>query len=206
MYKYLTLLVFLVSSTCFAQSFSQQIASHREKYKSDFVSSEHAPLKEPDLKHLQFYKADSTYKIVGNVFVLGNQKSFNMPTYDGTSKEFTKYALVSFKLHGKTHVLTLYRNVALLTNPLYKDLLFLPFTDQTNNKETYGGGRYIDLNTNSINEAKIVIDFNKAYNPYCAYSDGYRCPIPPEENDLGLEIKAGEKKYIGEKKEEIRKN
>jgi len=97
-------------------------------------------------------------------------------------------------------VLTLYQNFALLTNPLYKDLLFLPFTDLTNNKETYGGGRYINLDIKSINEAKIIIDFNKAYNPYCAYSDGYRCPIPPEENNLPLEIKAGEKNYKGEKK------
>lgn len=90
--------------------------------------------------------------------------------------------------------------MALAMNPAYKDLLFLPFTDQTNNKETYGGGRYIDLNVNDIRNNHLEIDFNKAYNPYCAYSDGYRCPIPPEENDLPISIIVGEKLYTGEKK------
>lgn len=197
----LLILLSLIGITANAQDYKTQIAEHRESYKKDFIANKHSPLKEADLKHLQFYDADSSYSIVGNVFVLGNQKPFNMPTYDGTSKQFTKYALVSFEHRGKTHVLTLYRNVALLLNPLYKNLLFLPFTDRTNGKETYGGGRYIDLNINSINEAKIVIDFNKSYNPYCAYSDGYRCPIPPEENDLPITIEAGEKKYTGAKKQ-----
>jgi len=200
MYKHLIFFLLVIQSVCFGQNFKEQIANHREKYKADFITNEHSPLKETDLRYLQFYEADSTYNVVGNIFVLGNQKPFNIPTYDGTSKEFTKYALVSFKLNEKIHVLTLYQNFALLTNPLYKDLLFLPFTDLTNNKETYGGGRYINLDIKSINEAKIIIDFNKAYNPYCAYSDGYRCPIPPEENNLPLEIKAGEKNYKGEKK------
>ena len=69
------------------------------------------------------------------------------------------------------------------------DHLFLPFTDNTNGVETYGGGRYIDLKIPAGNT--INIDFNKAYNPYCAYSDKYSCPIPPPENHLDIEIKAG---------------
>ena len=76
---------------------------------------------------------------------------------------------------------------------LYKDYLFLPFTDPTNGVTTYGGGRYLDL---MIPATKVVqLDFNKAYNPYCAYSGNYSCPIPPEENHLEIEIKAGVKKY-----------
>lgn len=200
MYKYLTLLMFLVSTSCFAQSFNEQIATHREKYKADFVSSERAPLKEPDLKFLQFYDADSTYRVNAKVILLEGEKAFKMPTYAGTTADYIRYAKLNFELNGKPVQLTLYRNIALATNAAYKDYLFLPFTDQTNNKETYGGGRYIDLRTTAILDGKLELDFNKAYNPYCAYSDGYRCPIPPEENDLQLEIKAGEKKYTGEKK------
>lgn len=200
MYRYLILLMFLVSSTCLAQSFKQQIATHREKYKADFVSSERAPLKEPDLKYLQFYDADSTYKVHAKVALLEGEKAFKMPTYAGTTADYIRYAKLNFELNGKPIQLTLYRNIALAANAAYKDYLFLPFTDQTNNKETYGGGRYIDLKTTAIVDGNLELDFNKAYNPYCAYSDGYRCPIPPEENDLQLEIKAGEKKYTGEKK------
>ena len=200
MYRYLTLLMFLASSTCFAQSFSDQIASHREKYKADFISNEHSPLKETDLKHLQFYDADSAYKLNAKVTLLEGEKAFKMPTYAGTTADYIRYAKLNFELNGKPVQLTLYRNIALSANAAYRDYLFLPFTDQTNSKETYGGGRYIDLRTTAITDGKIELDFNKSYNPYCAYSDGYRCPIPPEENDLQLEIKAGEKNYTGEKK------
>lgn len=137
---------------------------------------------------------------MAKVDILKNEKIFKMPTYDGTSKEFYRFAKVSFNLNGTPITLTLYKNIALAANPAYRYLLFLPFTDQTNQKETYGGGRYIDLSEKEIKNHQIEIDFNKAYNPYCAYSAGYRCPVPPEENDLPVEIKAGEKQYTGDKK------
>ncbi len=189
-----------MSSTCFAQNYGEQIAKHREAYKADFIKETHSPLKEADLKDLHFFEADSTYRVLAEVKILKAEKVFKMPTYDGTSKEFIRYAKISFSLKGKPLQLTLYRNIGLMTNPLYKDLLFLAFTDETNNKTTYGGGRYIDLDLKEIINEKITIDFNKAYNPYCAYSDGYRCPVPPEENDLLFSVLAGEKIYTGEKK------
>ena len=189
-----------LASTIQAQSFKIETEQHRAKYKADFTSNEHSPLKEADLKFLDFFDADSTYKVIAKVKLLRNEKPFKMPTYAGTTAEYVKYAVLNLKIHNQPIQLTLYKNVALSQNPVYKDYLFLPFTDQTNHKETYGGGRYMDLKTSDIVKGKIEIDFNKAYNPYCAYSDGYRCPIPPEENDLSLAIKAGEKKYTGEKK------
>lgn len=198
--KYLVLLFFCISSATFAQSYKEEIAKHRDEYKADFIKETRSPLREIDFKDLHFYDADSTFKVIGKVKILKNEKIFKMPTYDGTSKEFIRYAKVSFKIDGKDLVLTLYRNIGLMVNPAYKDLLFLPFTDLTNNKTTYGGGRYIDLDLKKIKNNKLAIDFNKAYNPYCAYSDGYRCPIPPEENDLDVAIAVGEKKYSGEKK------
>ncbi len=190
----------VLNLAAFAQSFNEQIAAHREKYKADFVTNEHSPLKEGDLKYLHFYNADSNYKVTAKVTLLEGEKAFKMPTYAGTTAEYIRYAKLDFNINGKPTQLTLYKNVAFSANPAYKDYLFLPFTDQTNNKETYGGGRYIDLKSGDIANGSIELDFNKAYNPYCAYSDGYRCPIPPEENDLALAIKAGEQKYTGEKK------
>ncbi|WP_316802921.1 DUF1684 domain-containing protein [Pedobacter nototheniae] len=198
--KYFIPFLLLISVTAFGQSYNDQIALHRENYKQDFIKESHSPLKEADLKDLHFYDTDSTYKVMAMVDILKNEKIFKMPTYDGTSKEFYRFAHVNFIINGNAVKMTLYKSIALSTNPAYKNLLFLPFTDETNNKETYGGGRYIDLSSADIKDGKIEIDFNKAYNPYCAYSDGYRCPVPPEENDLALEIKAGEKLYTGEKK------
>jgi len=198
--KYLIILSFLISSTCFAQNYNELIAKHREEYKADFLKNENSPLKKKDLNHLHFYNADSSYKVSAEVIPLENQKIFKMPTYAGTTADYIRYANLKFELNGKALQLTLYKSIALAANPAYKDYLFLPFTDKTNNKETYGGGRYIDLKSTEINNGKIELDFNKAYNPYCAYSDGYRCPIPPEENDLAISILAGEKLFTGEKK------
>jgi len=198
--KLITLLFLLIGLNTFAQSYAEQIAKHRESYKQDFIKESRSPLKTEDLKNLHFYDADSNYKVEAKVEILENEKVFKMPTYDGTSKEFYRYAKISFLINHKPLQMTLYKSIALASNPSYKDLLFLPFTDETNNKESYGGGRYIDLNSSDIKDGKIEVDFNKAYNPYCAYSEGYRCPVPPEENDLPLEIKAGEKLYTGEKK------
>lgn len=198
--RYLGLLFCFFSLNGIAQSYKSSIEAHRTKYKADFLAEARSPLQAEDLKNLHFYEADSNYSINAAVQILTGEKIFKMPTYDGTSKEFIRYAQLTFTLKGKALKLTLYKNIALAINPAYKNLLFLPFTDQTNNKETYGGGRYIDLNSNDIKNKRITIDFNKAYNPYCAYSDGYRCPVPPEENDLPIAIAAGEKLYTGEKK------
>lgn len=198
--KLFPVLFFFLSLNSFAQSYSEQIAKHRESYKQDFIKESQSPLRESDLKNLHFYEADSTYNVIADVTVLKNEKIFKMPTYDGTSKEFYRYAKINFDLNGNKVVMTLYKSVALASNPAYKDLLFLPFTDETNNKETYAGGRYIDLSSKSIINNRIEVDFNKAYNPYCAYSAGYRCPVPPAENDLQLPVNAGEKLYSGEKK------
>ena len=84
----------------------------------------------------------------------------------------------------------------LMENPQYKDYLFLPFTDLTNNETTYGGGRYIDLKLKDIREeGRLTIDFNKAYNPYCAFGEGFSCPIPPDANKLNVRVEAGEQNY-----------
>lgn len=197
--KYFIILFFL-TTTAAAQNFTAALAEHRENYKTAFIKSQNSPLKESDLIHLHFFEADSNYQITADVNLLVDQKPFQMPTYDGTSKEFIRYAKVNFKLNGKDLALTLYRNINLMSNPLYRTSLFLPFTDESTGVTTYGGGRYIDLDIKDIDDKKIIIDFNKAYNPYCAYSDGYRCPIPPEENDMAISILAGEKNYTGEKK------
>jgi uncharacterized protein (DUF1684 family) len=77
----------------------------------------------------------------------------------------------------------------------YKNYLFIPFTDATNGTDTYEGGRYIDLSIPDIKDTNVIVDFNKAYNPYCCYTGGYDCPIPPKENALTVAINAGEMKY-----------
>jgi peptide deformylase len=201
--KHLFFFVFtlLITITAKSQSHTQKTTTFRQHYLKEFEKSPDAPLKGKDLDNIRFYQPDSTYRVTAKVQVLTGEKPFQMPTYDGTSKEFIRYALLTLTVKGQPIQLTIYRNSGLMLNPLYRDYLFLPFTDLTNGEDTYMGGRYIDLKTSDIKNNTVEIDFNKAYNPYCAYSDGYRCPVPPRENDLQVAIKAGEKKYTGSKQQ-----
>ena len=125
-----------------------------------------------------------------------------MPTSSEKSTKFIKYGVLNFKIHGKPYSLNVYQTdlETFEKFPEYKDLLFIPFKDLSNGKETYGGGRYIDILIPKKKE--VTLNFNLSYNPNCAYgSDRYSCPIPPKENSLQVEIKAGEKsfEYFGKK-------
>jgi hypothetical protein len=116
-----------------------------------------------------------------------------MKTTTTRAPMYKKFAEALFVINGINCKLNIYQNIDLTKKPNYEDYLFLPFTDLTNGDESYGGGRYIDLKVSDSDT--IIIDFNKAYNPYCAYNHKYSCPIPPAENTLSVEIKAGVKKY-----------
>jgi hypothetical protein len=103
------------------------------------------------------------------------------------------YGVLTFELQGQTYQLNVYQGEDSITSEDQQDYLFLPFLDNTNGETTYGGGRYIDL---KIPEGDIiVVDFNKAYNPYCAYNENYSCPIVPRVNYLDTNIQAGVKAY-----------
>ncbi|MBD1386140.1 DUF1684 domain-containing protein [Mucilaginibacter rigui] len=198
-YLIITLLTF-ITLTSYSQGYKSRLETYRKQYQADFLTDKNSPLKEADLKNLRFYDPDSTYRITADVEVLPTEPSFMIPTFNGAKQEYVRYGRVKFVLNGKLLHLTIYSNTLLAKRPGFADYLFMPFTDQTNGKETYGGGRYLDLKTTDIKNGHLEIDFNKAYNPYCAYSAGYQCPMPPQENDLALKVQAGEKQYTGEKK------
>lgn len=118
-----------------------------------------------------------------------------MPTHSGKDKKYKQYGIITFSLHDTVSVLHIYQSIDLIKNPKYKNYLFIPFTDATTYGETYGGGRYLDLSIDDIKGNELILDFNKCYNPYCAYAGGYSCPIPPRENELKVAIMAGEMQY-----------
>jgi uncharacterized protein (DUF1684 family) len=198
--KYLLILMLITSTACFAQDHKTQIAAYRQGYMDDFLADKSSPLKKEDLQFLRFYDADSTYRVTAKVEVLADKPVFVMPVFSGTGQEYVRYARLKFMLKGKPLELTAYRSTALSKNPQYMDYLFLPFTDETNGVTTYTGGRYIDFKEREIKDGMVVIDFNKAYNPYCAFSAGYACPRPPDENRMSIAVEAGEKLFAGKKK------
>ncbi|MBK7036960.1 MAG: DUF1684 domain-containing protein [Chitinophagales bacterium] len=183
--------VFLLS----AQTYTEKLEEHREKYISDFLTDEHSPLTKKDIKHLDFYAIDSTYAVTGMITLTPDAIPFDMATSLGIIKRYVQYGTITFQLHDSTFTLSIYQSMKLREQEEYKDYLFVPFNDNTNYTETYGGGRYMDFRMGEIVEGKLLVDFNKAYNPYCAYSGGYACPVPPAENKLNTNIKAGEKQY-----------
>jgi uncharacterized protein (DUF1684 family) len=193
--RYLTLLFLLSAFTCLAQDHKTQIAAFREKYKADFLTEKNSPLKKEDLQYLRFYDADSTYRVTAKVELIPAANPFMMPMFIGTAREYLPYAKLKFALKGKAMELTVYRSTSLMAITEYNDYLFLPFTDETNGGETYGGGRYIDMREGEFKDGVVVLDFNKTYNPYCAFSSAYSCPKPPDENRLAVAIKAGEKVF-----------
>lgn len=184
-----------------AQSLEQEIQSYRDKQIQEMVKDEFGPLRKDQVEYVTFYPAKQDYVVTAAVEQLFNEPTFRMPTYDGTSNEYKRYGFLNFELNGKKYKLTAYQSVALFQNATYKNHLFVPFMDNTTGETSYEGGRYLDLSISDIKDGKIKIDFNKAYNPYCAYSNGYRCPQPPKDNILNAAIEAGEKKYNGPKNE-----
>jgi uncharacterized protein (DUF1684 family) len=192
----LLLLLTVLASSLFAQDYKQTIVEYRKQYIQGFLEDERSPIKNADdLQYFRFFDADENYRVVAHFTKTEHAEPLELPTMNGKTKRYTEYGTLTFSLFGREMSLRVYQNLALLEKPEYKDHLFLPFTDSTNGEETYGGGRYLDFETGDIADDKLVIDFNKAYNPYCAIATGYSCPKPPEENNLPAGIRAGEKAF-----------
>lgn len=200
---FIIVFIFINTHIAHSQTYIAELEKFREQYKRDLLADDQLPLDADDIQHLHFYAIDSNYRVVAQAERIHDPVPLTIPTYSGITKKYIRYAQLKFYLFGQHMELTLYKSVDLLNNPMYADYLFLPFTDRSNGDESYEGGRYIDLKTQDFKGNAIVLDFNKAYNPYCAYSEGYNCPIPPKENTLPIEIKAGEKKYTGKHKQRI---
>jgi len=171
-----------------------QIKVEQEKLVKFYLDSTSTPLAKGERKDfvgIHHFPINLKYRLVAQLEKFTISDTVIFPTSSGKKKRYIKYAKANFKLDGKKHSLVLYR-MADPKKPEYAKLLFLPFTDLTSNKETYGGGRYIDLEMTEANS--ITIDFNLCYQPYCAYShNGWNCPIPPQENFVNAKIKAGVK-------------
>lgn len=195
------LLLLILLSCCFsinAQSkklVKKSTKEFRAHYKADFLKDKRSPFynKEAALKNLRFFRPKSKYKVACTFHRTPDEKPFEMATYSGKVKPFIKFGVLTFSFRGKQYHLSVYQN--LNYKKIAPDHLFLPFKDLTSDKKTYGGGRYIDLKMTDIKGNKMMLDFNQAYNPWCAFSGGYNCPVPPKENHLTIAIKAGEKKF-----------
>lgn len=186
----------IVFVSAFAQNDSSTLIKAIKQFHDDlnkeYKSAETSPLpkeKREKFGGINFFPVDLDYVVTAKFVRTPNEKIFAMPTSGNSAKQFVKYGEAAFELKGRQYKLSIYQSVELAMQRKYRDYLFIPFRDATSGKETYGGGRYIDL-TIPRNDS-VIINFNLAYHPYCAYTEGYKCPIPPRENYLPVKIEAG---------------
>jgi uncharacterized protein (DUF1684 family) len=147
------------------------------------------PNEKKNFKGLKYYPFDSKYVFCSQIerynFHINNPKYYaTFLTNKGTNKRYIRYGKTQFKLNGDDYTIEVYKSIL-------SDMLFIPFKDMTNGKETYEGGRYIDAEI--LPGYRMVLDFNMAYHPSCAYNEKFICALPPKENMLEIQIKAGEK-------------
>jgi len=179
-------------------SYENEIKLFQYELNTQYSDIEESPLTEEDLKTfkaLDFFPIDKNYKVEAEFELTPDTPIFEMPTTTERLPLYRKYGIAKFTLNGKRLELSLYQSQNLMTSLEFENYLFLPFNDTSNGKTTYGGGRFIDLEIPEKGSKTISIDFNKAYNPLCAYNHKYSCPIPPAENNLSIEIPVGVKNY-----------
>lgn len=140
---------------------------------------------------LKYYEPDMRFRITAQLTEIKDRKAVLLQTSDGKQESYVEYAYAEFDFGGFHNKLLILESMSV--GPL-KGRLFLAFGDETSAGETYGAGRYLDV-AKMPGAATILLDFNKAYNPYCAYSEKFSCPLPPKENLLEIAVRAGEKTY-----------
>ncbi|MEM7382627.1 MAG: DUF1684 domain-containing protein [Bacteroidota bacterium] len=173
-----------------------EILDFQRNLDEEFKDPDTSPLADrhrKDFEGLDFFKPDTTYRVVASLKRTPDAIPFLMPTTTDRKSEEVVYGIARFSLKGQWHELEIYQNRELMLEDGYEDYLFLPFLDLTNGNETYAGGRYLDLRIPKGDS--LVIDFNRAYNPYCAYNPKYSCPIVPRVNALNIPITAGVKAF-----------
>ena len=172
------------------------IIQFQNELNEQFRDPESSPLTDADRKtfdELEFFAPDTNYRVLANLSRTPEALPFLMPTTTSRKARERVYGIATFTINGESFELEIYQSMDLVLDEEYEDYLFLPYTDLTNGKGTYEGGRYIDL---EIPEGDLIlIDFNKSYNPYCHYNKKYSCPIVPKVNHLETSINAGVKSF-----------
>ncbi|WP_078062774.1 DUF1684 domain-containing protein [Solirubrum puertoriconensis] len=171
-----------------------KLKQERKQKNEQFRSHSDSPLPEElheKFDSLRYYTPNREWRIVAKIERLAEGDTISLQLTEGGADKYTRFARATFEVAGQPQALTLLKRAS-KTDPT----LFVPFTDKTNGLTTYGGGRYLDVETPGENDKQVVLDFNRTYNPYCAYGDSIAsCPMPPKENWLSVEVPVGEKTY-----------
>jgi uncharacterized protein (DUF1684 family) len=197
--KYILTLFFLSISILTSAQTEKDAIRFQEKLNRQYSNKNASPLNSEQFrffKELPFFSWKKEYVVLANLELTPKSPLFTIDTNTDSNPLYQQYAIATFILKGQKEELRIYQSQESKFSLEYKNFLFLPFKDLSNGKESYESGRYLDVYISDIINNQIVLDFNKAYNPYCAYNNRYSCPIPPKENHLNILIPAGVKKGI----------
>lgn len=199
MKKLYTLILLICIVSCNSQG-KRKISGDSDfqrEMNAKFKDASTSPLTKKGLrkfKGLDFFPINEKFKVVATLTKTPDAPVFNFPTTTKRIAKYNKYGIITFQIDGKDFELDIYKSST--PNPEYDHYLFLPFLDKTNGKTSYAGGRFVEIfTTDEQKDGTIIVDFNKAYNPYCAYSERYSCPITPRNNSLDIAIEAGVMAY-----------
>lgn len=185
------LILYSLSGPSGSEAYLEALQREREEKNAFMRDSPQSPFgeKRSSFTGLKYFEPDLKYRILAKLEPVKEKQVRVLPTSTGEEAQYLEYAWANFELDGVSNRLLLLEVMEMGPN---RGTLFLAFADETSARETYGAGRYLDVK--KIGGATTIeLDFNKAYHPYCAYSDGYSCPLPPRENLLKVAIKAGER-------------
>lgn len=165
--------------------YRQELLTKRAEKDSKFRSGSDSPITDKtQFKGLMYFAPDPAYRVTARLEPFADKtQKLVVSMSDGSEEVYEKFAHAVFRLNGETCRLLIVK-----VDETYSIL----FRDLTSGKETYGGGRYLELDPKEMASTQAVLDFNTAYNPYCAYNPGYACPLPPAENKLPVAVRAGE--------------
>ncbi|UYZ61549.1 DUF1684 domain-containing protein [Hymenobacter weizhouensis] len=173
--------------------YALRLKKERQQKNEQFRRHDSSPLPEElheTFDSLRYFAPDPQWRLHATLQRLPPGDTLSLPLTEGGADKYTRFARATFEWRGQPQQLTLLRRVSKTDSTL-----FVPFTDRTNGRTTYGGGRYLDIATPGPNDDEVTLDFNLTYNPYCAYGAAFACPMPPRENALAIEVPVGEKSY-----------
>jgi len=169
-----------------SESYAETVKKQRDTFLKNLMSEDDSPIASlKDFSGIKYFEADKNFIIDADFKAESAGQGMILMT-DSTQTEIKKAGTATFSLNGKTFTVNVFDE---------GEHFLFPFRDLTSGKETYGGGRFINIPKDNLKDDKIEIDFNNAHNFYCAYNESYICPIPPKENFIDAEVRAGEKKY-----------
>ena len=172
----------------------QNVLAFQTALNQEFRDPQESPLTPAERQAfttLPFFPTEYIYYVEATLVRDSTSRPFAMATSTARRPLYRRYGELRFVLNGQSQHLSVYQDQELLQRPGLEDYLFVPFTDLTNGHGSYGGGRYIDLRIPAAGTHTLALDFNRAYNPSCAYNHGYSCPVPPAENRLAIAVPAG---------------